>query len=145
MLLRNAWYIAAWADEFGGQPLARRICNEPIVLFRDGTGRAAALADRCCHRAAPLHMGTVVEEGIQCGYHGLIIDGSGRCVRIPGQKLVPEDARVRSYPTVEKTRWCGSGWAIRRADPRDRTIHITTIRVTGRTSTTSIRSRPITC
>src|SRR5712672_2849927 len=89
MLLRNAWYIAAWADEIGGeQPLARRICNEPIVLFRDGTGRAATLADRCCHRAAPLHMGTVVEEGIQCGYHGLVIDGSGRWVRI--------------YPTVEK-------------------------------------------
>ena len=67
MLLRDAWYIAAWADEIGGQPLARRICNEPVVLFRDGTGRAAALADRCCHRGAPLHMGAVVEEGLQCG------------------------------------------------------------------------------
>jgi phenylpropionate dioxygenase-like ring-hydroxylating dioxygenase large terminal subunit len=64
MLLRKAWYIAAWADEIGGQPLARRICNEPIVLFRDGRGRAAALVDRCCHRAAPLHMGTVVEEDL---------------------------------------------------------------------------------
>jgi phenylpropionate dioxygenase-like ring-hydroxylating dioxygenase large terminal subunit len=103
MLLRNAWYIAAWADEIGrGQLLARRICNEPIVLFREGTGRAGALADRCCHRAAPLSMGSVVEEGIQCGYHGLVIDGSGRCVRIPGQKQIPSDARVRSYPVVEK-------------------------------------------
>jgi len=80
MLLRKAWYIAAWADEIGGQPLARRICNEPVVLFRDGTGRAATLADRCCHRAAPLHMGTVVEEGIQCGYHGLEILLRGRPV-----------------------------------------------------------------
>src|SRR5215471_5675977 len=103
MLLRNAWYIAAWADEIHGeQPLARRICNEPLVLFRDGTGRAVALTDRCCHRAAPLSMGTVLEEGIQCGYHGLVIDGSGRCVRIPGQKQIPADARVRSYRVVEK-------------------------------------------
>ena len=103
MLLRNAWYIAAWADEISGDaPLARRICNEPLVLFRDGTGRVGALADRCCHRAAPLSMGTVVEEGIQCGYHGLVIDGSGRCVRIPGQKQIPADARVRSYPAIEK-------------------------------------------
>src|SRR2546423_1360425 len=47
-------------------------------------------------------MGTVVEEGIQCGYHGLVIDGYGRCVRIPGQRLIPEDARVRNYPAVEK-------------------------------------------
>ena len=43
MLLRNAWYIAAWADEIGAMPLARRICDEPIVLFRDrdGSGRGA--------------------------------------------------------------------------------------------------------
>jgi phenylpropionate dioxygenase-like ring-hydroxylating dioxygenase large terminal subunit len=103
MLLRNAWYIAAWADEIGNeQPLARRICNEPIILFRDRAGRLGALADRCCHRAAPLSMGTVVEEGIQCGYHGLVIDTSGRCVRIPGQVQIPADARVRNYPVVEK-------------------------------------------
>lgn len=69
MLLRNAWYIGARADEVGGeQLLGRRICNGPIVLLCDGTGRVAALAARCCHRAAPLHMGTVIEEGIQCGY-----------------------------------------------------------------------------
>jgi phenylpropionate dioxygenase-like ring-hydroxylating dioxygenase large terminal subunit len=102
MLLRNAWYIGAWADELGDKPLARRICGEPVVLFRDGSGRAAALVDRCCHRAAPLHLGSLVEAGIQCGYHGLIFDATGRCVAIPGQKLIPQDAQVRSYPTVER-------------------------------------------
>jgi vanillate O-demethylase monooxygenase subunit len=67
MLLRNAWYIGAWADELGDKPLARRICGDPVVLFRDGSGEAAALVDRCCHRAAPLHLGSLVEAGIQCG------------------------------------------------------------------------------
>src|SRR6266702_3990608 len=102
MLLRNAWYIAAWADEISGEPLARRICNDPVVLFRDGAGKVGALADCCCHRAAPLHRGTVVDAGIQCGYHGLVFDGSGHCVAIPGQRLIPEDTRVCSYPAVEK-------------------------------------------
>ena len=111
MLVRNAWYIAAWADEVKTAPLARRICNDPVVLFRDASGKTAALADRCCHRAAPLHLGRVVEDGIECGYHGLTFDGSGRCVRIPGQSRIPEDARVRSYPVVEKNQlvwlWMG--------------------------------------
>jgi len=80
MFIRNAWYIAAWADELGQKPLARRICNEPVVLFRDHEGRAAALVDRCCHRAAPLSHGELVPGGIQCGYHGLTFDGSGRCI-----------------------------------------------------------------
>jgi vanillate O-demethylase monooxygenase subunit len=102
MFLRNAWYIAAWSDELGQAPLARRICDEPIVLFRDGEGRAAALMDRCCHRAAPLSLGTVVPEGIQCGYHGLVFDAAGACVRIPGQSRIPADAAVRRYPLVEK-------------------------------------------
>jgi vanillate O-demethylase monooxygenase subunit len=111
MLLRNAWYIAAWADELGSAPIARRICNEPVVLFRDREGRTAALEDRCCHRAAPLHLGSIVESGLQCGYHGLIFDGSGQCVAIPGQTRIPEEARVRSYPVVEKNQlvwlWLG--------------------------------------
>jgi vanillate O-demethylase monooxygenase subunit len=93
MLLRNVWYIGAWADEVGDKPLARRICGDPVVLFRDDSGKAAALADRCCHRAAPLHLGNLVEAGLQCGYHGLVFDTTGRCVAIPGQKLIPQDAQ----------------------------------------------------
>ena len=58
-----AWYIGAWADELGDKPLPRRICGDPVVLFRDDSGKAAALADRCCHRAAPLHLGSLVEVG----------------------------------------------------------------------------------
>ena len=86
MFIRNAWYVAAWGDEIGETPLARRICNEPVVLFRDREGRVAALVDMCCHRGAPLHMGKVVEEGLQCGYHGLIFDRAGTCVR----KILPK-------------------------------------------------------
>src|SRR5277367_448599 len=41
MFIRNAWYVAAWADEIGATPLARRICNEPVVLFRDQQDRVA--------------------------------------------------------------------------------------------------------
>jgi phenylpropionate dioxygenase-like ring-hydroxylating dioxygenase large terminal subunit len=115
MFLRNAWYIAAWADEVAHEPLARRICNEPVVLFRDKDGRAAALEDRCCHRSAPLSRGTVVERGLQCGYHGLIFEGTGQCVHVPGQSRIPDDARVRSYPIAEKDQflWIWMGEAAR--------------------------------
>jgi phenylpropionate dioxygenase-like ring-hydroxylating dioxygenase large terminal subunit len=102
MLIRNAWYVAAWADEIGQTPLARRICNQPVVLFRDSGGQPAALQDMCCHRGAPLHFGKVVAQGLECGYHGLTFDRTGRCVRIPGQERIPDRARVPSYPVVER-------------------------------------------
>jgi len=44
MFVKNAWYVAAWADELREAPLGRRICNEAIVLFRDTAGHASALA-----------------------------------------------------------------------------------------------------
>ena len=111
MFIKNAWYVAAWADEVGNAPLGRRICDEPVVIFRDAAGAASALADYCCHRAAPLSAGVVTESGLQCGYHGMTYGGDGVCVHIPGQVHIPAKARVRSYPLVEKNRmlwiWMG--------------------------------------
>jgi len=99
---RNHWYAAAWLSELGDAPLARRILDEPIVLFRGKDGAVSALADRCPHRLVPLSMGTLVDQGIQCGYHGMMFDGGGRCVGIPGQDVIPTRAQVRSYPIAER-------------------------------------------
>lgn len=98
----NAWYQAAWAHEIEDKPFARTLLNEPVVLFRDADGKVGALEDRCCHRATPLRLGEVTPEGLQCGYHGLTFDGSGKCVLIPGQDKIPPQAKVRSYPIVEQ-------------------------------------------
>ena len=101
MFLKNAWYVAAWDTEVSDSPFSRVILNEPVVLFRTPNG-VAALENRCCHRALPLSMGKVLENHIQCGYHGLEFDASGKCVKVPGQSKIPPGAKVRSYPVVER-------------------------------------------
>ena len=102
MFLRNTWYVAAESREATREPLARTICNEPIVLYRTEDGRAAALEDRCCHRRTPLHKGKTVGDTLQCGYHGFRFDRAGICVAIPGTTVRPPvTARVRSYPVHE--------------------------------------------
>jgi vanillate O-demethylase monooxygenase subunit len=102
MLIKNAWYVASWAADVTDKPFARTFLDEPVVLFRDSAGRIAAIEDRCCHRGFPLVHGRVVGDVIQCGYHGLEFDRTGRCVRIPHQDMVPGNAVVRSYPVVEQ-------------------------------------------
>jgi len=102
MFLRNRWYVAAIADEIGGKPLARTILGEPVVFFRDSAGAPVALEDRCVHRQAPLSLGEVVGDNLQCAYHGFCFDRAGDCVRVPSQKKIPPGARVRSYPVVER-------------------------------------------
>jgi vanillate O-demethylase monooxygenase subunit len=106
MFLKNFWYVAAWNHELGQKPLGRVILNEPVVLFRDANGAPVALEDRCPHRRLPLSMGKIVEGGLlQCHYHGLRFNNAGRCVRVPGQEMIPPSAKVRSYPVVERYRW----------------------------------------
>jgi vanillate O-demethylase monooxygenase subunit len=104
--LTNAWTMAAWASELSpGALLARTLLDEPLVFYRDGGGTVRALADRCPHRFAPLSMGKLCDGGtsLQCPYHGLRFDGSGACVHNPhGDGRIPQAARVRSYPVVER-------------------------------------------
>ena len=44
--------------------------------------------------------GSLVESGIQCGYHGLIFDASGRCVTIPGQSRIIGSGMAGSVTNV---------------------------------------------
>jgi phenylpropionate dioxygenase-like ring-hydroxylating dioxygenase large terminal subunit len=103
--MRNHWYIACESTQLKAKPLARRILGEPIVLFRDATGTATALVDRCPHRNVQLSGGKVVEGKLQCLYHGWEFDGSGRAVFIPsltdGEKI-PSAACTPAYPLLER-------------------------------------------
>lgn len=102
MFLYNAWYVAAWSKDITSKPLARTLLNEPVVLFRTQGGAVVALEDRCCHRGMPLSCGEVHGDNIRCEYHGMVFDGSGTCVLIPGQQFIAKNARVRSFPVVER-------------------------------------------
>lgn len=102
--LRNTWYPAAWDDEVQpGAMFHRTLLDEAVLLFRDSQGQAKAIGDRCPHRFAPLHLGTLVGDSVKCRYHGLEFDGSGACVHNPhGDGTVPKAAKVKAYPLVER-------------------------------------------
>jgi len=102
MYLKNGWYAAAWSHELKEKPLGRTYLEQKVVLFRTQDGVAAALEDKCCHRAAPLSKGEVVGDALACGYHGLQFATDGKCVLIPSQARIPAKARVPSYPVVER-------------------------------------------
>jgi phenylpropionate dioxygenase-like ring-hydroxylating dioxygenase large terminal subunit len=112
MWLHNCWQVAAFSSELSfGALLARQICDQKIVFYRDGTGRPIALEDRCPHRLAPLSRGRLAGDDVVCGYHGLRFGPNGKCVGIPGRARIPPKACVRAYPVVERYRclwiWLG--------------------------------------
>jgi phenylpropionate dioxygenase-like ring-hydroxylating dioxygenase large terminal subunit len=103
--IRNHWYVAATSAEVtADKPFARTLLNEPVVLFRRRDGSVAMLEDRCPHRKAPLSLGEVIGDEIQCGYHGVRLDGNGICTAIPSQRdaPIPRNFCARSFPLVEQ-------------------------------------------
>ncbi len=108
----DRWYVAGFAWELQEKPVGRTLLNMPLVLFRAEDGAVAALEDRCCHKELPLSCGTLEGGRLRCGYHGLLFEGSGQCVEIPGQDRIPPRARVRSFPLRQRDQilwiWFGS-------------------------------------
>jgi phenylpropionate dioxygenase-like ring-hydroxylating dioxygenase large terminal subunit len=78
MFVKNCWYVIAWdheipATQANGQIFTRTVLGEPIVVYRAGN-ELVALADRCCHRGAPLSKGRLEGNNLRCGYHGLLFN-----------------------------------------------------------------------
>jgi len=104
--VHNAWYVAAWSQDLVAEkPFGLTILGEPVVIWRSSNGAVHALEDRCVHRLAPLSLGRCEGEHLRCMYHGLLFNPEGKVTEIPGQELIPTQARVKSYAVVERHSW----------------------------------------
>jgi vanillate O-demethylase monooxygenase subunit len=100
--LHNTWYVAAWAHDVTDELHPKTILDMAVLIYRRRNGDAVAIADRCPHRFAPLSMGRLKGDNVQCGYHGLEFDYTGACVVNPHGKAIPAACRTRSYPLIER-------------------------------------------
>jgi len=145
--LRNAWYVAALSGELQSGPVPRELVGERMVIFRTEIGETAVIADRCPHRFAPLSLGRVAGESIECGYHGLRFGVSGSCILNPhGDKRIPFRADVPSWPTRERYGfiWFWPGDPARADDALMPYSRLMRIPDTSRSYTAILMSPPIT-
>jgi phenylpropionate dioxygenase-like ring-hydroxylating dioxygenase large terminal subunit len=103
-VLRHYWHPVATTAELTETPLATRLLDERIVLFRAGP-RIVALQDLCIHRGTALSLGWIEGENLVCAYHGWEYGADGGCVRIPSLaagREIPRKACVPAYPVRER-------------------------------------------
>lgn len=80
----NVWTPVALADELRpAAPFAVKVAGTKVVLFRDASGKVAALIDRCPHRGVALSLGKVQDGRIECPFHGWQLDGGGHVCHVP--------------------------------------------------------------
>ena len=100
--VRNCWYVAGLSSEFPTETLTGQvICERPLVIWRTRHGGVVAYDDRCAHKRFPLSKGRLMPDGtLECAYHGLRYDMTGKCVMIPSHPTGPisPQAAVRLPP-----------------------------------------------
>lgn len=103
--LRNYWYPVALSTEvLHDKPFAVTALCEDLVIWRDVHGTPRIFVDSCPHRAVKLSAGNIIDDRLQCAYHGLQFDGSGQCVLIPWEGENTEKCKAvhaRVYPALE--------------------------------------------
>jgi phenylpropionate dioxygenase-like ring-hydroxylating dioxygenase large terminal subunit len=82
-VLTHQWHAVARCADLGGGPLAKRLLERDIVVWRGPDGQVVAAPDRCPHRESPLSLGCVAEGVLQCPYHGWEFGDGGALVRVP--------------------------------------------------------------
>jgi hypothetical protein len=100
----NHWYVVARSVEVQHTPVSVVVWQHDIVLYRDQQGIVHGLEDRCPHRFVKLSRGVVVDNQLECAYHGWRVDAAGTCTTVPyleaNQKL--PSCRTRIYPVQEQ-------------------------------------------
>jgi nitrite reductase/ring-hydroxylating ferredoxin subunit len=107
----DGWYRVADAAPLAvGDVRAIHYFGRDLALFRAEDGRARLFDAHCPHLGAHLGVGgRVFGDGIRCPFHGWCFDGDGRCIEVPRLEGRVPDARVRSYPVLERN-GCVLAW-----------------------------------
>jgi len=103
-VLSRYWYPLAQSEELGDAPVAARLLDVDLVLYRSENGIAIAL-DQCPHRHIRLSAGRVDEGQIVCPYHALRFDGEGKCTHVPAlgrEARLPSSYRLTTFRAVER-------------------------------------------
>ena len=92
--LEGQWYIVAKSSDVAdGKPFAAKALGRRLVLWRTA-GKISCIEDYCPHRGARLSRGEVMGEDIACRYHGLVISGEGRIVKVPAMPNCSLEGRM---------------------------------------------------
>jgi len=99
----KGWYALAFSDEIRhGEVKGVEAFGQILAVYRGKDG-SARVVNKCPHLGAALSLGKVIDNDIQCRFHGWQFDGSsGRCTKIPGLTVIPQKAKCDTYRVVEQ-------------------------------------------
>jgi phenylpropionate dioxygenase-like ring-hydroxylating dioxygenase large terminal subunit len=83
VLEAGLWHPVAASAAVGAAPVAVRLLERELVLWRDPAAGVQAWEDRCPHRGTRLSLGKVADGLLECAYHGWRFGPRGACRAVP--------------------------------------------------------------
>jgi vanillate O-demethylase monooxygenase subunit len=101
--LAKCWHPVAWSHEVQAKPVAAKLLDESLVVWRTAEGVHAA-RNLCLHRGAELSLGWVENNEIVCPYHGFRYRSDGQCTLVPAHPELPIPSKLclTSYQAQER-------------------------------------------
>lgn len=98
------WFQVAWSDEVAsGDAIPLFYFDQHLVAWRDTDDDVHVWDAFCPHMGAHLGVRPRVEGcEIVCPLHSWRYDTAGSCIDVPYSERTNRQARIRSYPTVER-------------------------------------------
>jgi nitrite reductase/ring-hydroxylating ferredoxin subunit len=101
----KGWYGVALSEEIvPGALKSVSYLDQQLVIYRDANGDARVADAYCPHLGAHLasHDGCITGGELVCPFHKWRFDGAtGKCNSIPYTNIVPPQARLTLYPSME--------------------------------------------
>jgi phenylpropionate dioxygenase-like ring-hydroxylating dioxygenase large terminal subunit len=119
-MIPNQWYVILESNEIRtGRIISVTRMGEKLVAWRNLQGELSVFADKCPHRGVALSIGKLMEDCIQCPFHGFQYDTSGNCKLVPanGKNAEPPKAlHVRNYTVREEHGFVYIWWGEQRKE-----------------------------
>ncbi|MBV1756447.1 MAG: aromatic ring-hydroxylating dioxygenase subunit alpha [Dethiosulfatibacter sp.] len=104
-MIKNQWYAVLDSKQLKKNKLlgVTRL-SEKLVFWRDENNEVNCIFDKCCHRGASLSTGKIINNHVECPFHGFQYDSSGKVNYIPANgknSKVPDRYKVNAYLVKE--------------------------------------------
>lgn len=100
-MIQNQWYAVLDSKQLKkNKLLGITRLSEKLVFWRDETDQVHCIFDRCCHRGASLSTGKIVQDHVECPFHGFQFDSGGKVTYIPANgrnAKVADHYKVNAY------------------------------------------------
>lgn len=102
-----SWYVVAETRDLkNNKPHRVTVWGKDYVIWKTSDNKYKALQDICPHRGVELSRGCIIDDEIQCPYHGFQFSGTGNLTKVPGMNFQPSPIyNVKRFSVVDKYGW----------------------------------------